>query len=337
MNLSDIPTAGNRTTVCLFDGWGNKISESITADGQTMTTTYTYDYRNRLISTTNPLGNISTITYDALGNKIAECGFDGTETTYDYDLRGRLLSQSTPINTLSVAQKQYAYDNIGRVIQEKQSTQPDSSTAVTWRTTAYAYDSMDRVTDIYVPAKQAGAEHTHYVYDAAGNLTHIYTGILTSAASPVYTDYALVKHNYDSYGRKISTVDALGQTESYTYGINDKCISETTNDGKVIMYTYDEQGNEIARKVSLGDTVLSTQSTQYDGLGRLISQSEGGDTKSYVYVKNQLTTVTEAVNGNTTSAIAYTYNARGLRTGYTLTVGEWSRTARPIPTIRCAG
>src|SRR5207247_7576676 len=50
-----------------YDARGNRTS--VRAAGQLTPTTYTYDLANRLLSETNPMGQVTSFTYDAAGNR----------------------------------------------------------------------------------------------------------------------------------------------------------------------------------------------------------------------------------------------------------------------------
>lgn len=129
-----------------------------------------------------------------------------------------------------------------------------------------------------------------------------------------------MQHTYDAYGRKAGTTDSLGISESYTYDVNDLVIAATGRDGKTTVYTYDGFGHELSAIVSSGETVLDSRSATCDGMGRILTQVGDGLTISYTYSNELLTAITET-GGAVASSTAYTYNARGQRTGYTLTIG----------------
>jgi YD repeat-containing protein len=78
------------------------------------TTTYTYDILGNLLSITDALGNVTTMTYDSLGRKIFMHDPDMGNWTYEYDAVGNLVRQ-----TDAKGQNIYfSYDPLNRVTEK---------------------------------------------------------------------------------------------------------------------------------------------------------------------------------------------------------------------------
>lgn len=87
---------------------GNRISKSVTENGQTVTTSYEYNSRNQL--TTETVNGQDTIySYDANGNLVKKSGVAGNET-YKYDVYNRLVKYSLDDGSKS---ESYTYDAEG--------------------------------------------------------------------------------------------------------------------------------------------------------------------------------------------------------------------------------
>ena len=91
-----------------YDKVGNRISRSVTENGQTVTTSYEYNSRNQL--TTETVNGQDTIySYDANGNLVKKSGVAGNET-YKYDVYNRLVKYSLDDGSKS---ESYTYDAEG--------------------------------------------------------------------------------------------------------------------------------------------------------------------------------------------------------------------------------
>ncbi|MHC4867987.1 MAG: hypothetical protein ACYTEX_28280, partial [Planctomycetota bacterium] len=118
-------------------------------DGGTAATTYyTYDGLGRRTKTIDPGGNVTGITYDAMGRATRREQDDDnplagepnlvTATEYQYDSLGRLAKQIDAPNDANVTQERvYAYDALGSRVKE---TGPDGIEST------YTYDALGRLT-----------------------------------------------------------------------------------------------------------------------------------------------------------------------------------------------
>jgi len=141
-----------------YDKAGNLISQTNTSTD--VTTTYTYDYRNRLTEVTQGGTVIATYTYDALNNRIGvkDQGtqtwtvYDGTNPYADFNgsgtLQQRYLSGAGVIN--------------GAVVDEILARTSSGGTTA-W----YLTDKLGSVRDI---VSSSGSELDHIVYDSFGNI-----------------------------------------------------------------------------------------------------------------------------------------------------------------------
>jgi YD repeat-containing protein len=167
-------------------------------------------------------------------------------------------------------------------------------------TTSYAYDGLNRLSDLTHTAGAATLIGNHYQYNDANNMTswanasgnHAYgydaVDRLTSATNSAQPSE---NYSYDSVGNRT----ASHLSASYAYQPFNKLTSTITGS-----YTYDNNGNLISRTDSLGTTTFSwneenqltqvslpsglTVSYKYDGLGRRIQRTtSAGADERYVY------------------------------------------------------
>jgi YD repeat-containing protein len=118
-----------------------------------VTTTYTYDSLNRLLSRATPGEPTVSFTYTATGKRHTMTDASGT-TTYNYDGMDRLTSKQTPEGTLS-----YTYDAAGNLASIASSNASGASMS-------YAYDSLNRLSSVV----DSRLGTTTYTYDGASNL-----------------------------------------------------------------------------------------------------------------------------------------------------------------------
>jgi len=87
----------------------------INADGaaEVSTVSYTYEPFGNLATTTDALGNVTTLGYDLLGRKTALNDPDMGSWSYGYDNLGQLLSQTNAKGQVATM----SYDVLGRMTQ----------------------------------------------------------------------------------------------------------------------------------------------------------------------------------------------------------------------------
>jgi len=150
------------------------------------TTLYAYDCLGNLTSTTDTLGNSTTITYDTLGRKTAMDDPDMGTWTYEYDVLGNLIAQTDTKGQVI----EFEYDDINRLTEKSFS---DGSTPVN-----YTYDdpiipnSKGRLTK----ANYAQVGDTKFEYDNLGRE-------VKSTKKIESIDYQ-VQRSYDAMSRLVS-------------------------------------------------------------------------------------------------------------------------------------
>ena len=115
-----------------------------------LSTTYTYDAWNRLVTTNESTGYCSgSMTYDRNGNVLTSTDANGYVTTNTYDALNRVVSSETKTGNRSkdISKSTY-YNNMGQV----------SRTVCNGQTTWYTYDLMGRL------IQESGTQFTGYYY-----------------------------------------------------------------------------------------------------------------------------------------------------------------------------
>jgi RHS repeat-associated protein/uncharacterized repeat protein (TIGR01451 family) len=281
------------TTISSMDAKGDIVQIDEVFSGKTLTTKFTYDDLGHVLSTTDPLGNVTRATYDAAGSPLTLTEPDGGTWTFTYNSCEQLTSITDPSGhqvdilsydtygdlikkTIPGGMTTYTYGSTGLLISDIDPRGRTTSygydaaghvTRVTGpdgRTTVYAHDAEGRTTSVTDPA---GATTT-FAYDAAGNLTS-YVDALGHGQT-----YA-----YDALGRAITVGDALGHATTYTYDGGGRITSTVDRNGKTTGFSYDQSGNLTA--VTLPDG--SSLSCTYDPLGRLTDANDASETLHFVY------------------------------------------------------
>lgn len=357
-----------RVTKHVYDAWGNETStianctttgtaapspfNSCTAAGthdvQTnVTSTYAFDQLTTAgkaglaTSSTDPVGNTTTSTYDALGRQLTEV-FPGDTTipadtrTTTYDELGNTLTSTeawTPLGGGSGVSRStiHAYDLANR---ETAATDPSGIVTTT------SYDASGDPVDLSESAVETtvsysglrlpttiirgGTVDTERTYDSFGNelvtdpadgvsvtRTFTYTGLERTSTIPSPTGDITTTHVYDPLGEELSIAEPAGTTIN-TYDRAGRLKTMTKAAG-VTTYTYDRAGNQV----SVLDPAGIVTTTTFDPLDR-----------ATVTVANDVATPTLPSQDVTTKTW---YNAAGTPVAATDAKGVSSRS---IPNVR---
>ena len=338
--LTTVAAPGSIDTSYTYDNAGNLKTRT---DDNNHITTYSYDDANRLAEILSPEGQQWHYAYDANGNfaKLTDANGNATTTVGDgvtdftYDVINRLTAIDYSGTTPDASFTYNANSNLASMIDAL-------------GTETYTYDDHDRLTGI-----ARGSETFSYGYDAVGNVTSrtypdgtsiAYTfdddSLLDTVASGgATTDYAydptgnvvetlLPASNghrelraYDRAGRLTEVANKKGTDvlSSFTYILDDtgNPTSVTTPDG-VTTYGYDPLDRlESVCFDALCDTLGSSISWTYDGVGNRLSEVRRTATTTYTYddadrlltsiVGGTTTNYSHDDNGNMTAAGALTY------------------------------
>jgi RHS repeat-associated protein len=288
-------------TVTGYDGDGRVTSvtqPSYTPPGGspvTATTNYAYDGDGNLVQVTDPAKNVTSYTYDALGDQTSETDpqLPGQSApgvwTYSYDAAGELLSATDPLHNTTQATYDYfgdqatatdgrsntthfQHDYLGDVTQ---ATTPDgvvtkstydhlgelTSTADSYGdTTGYAYNHLGQISQVNNP----DTSFAQYGYDPAGSLTSIAD---YSAAPPGQGSTLLRSESfgYDPDGNPTSVRDWSGNTTTDSYNAAGELTSQvqpvTASTSDTTGYRYDQAGNQTSITGGNGNTTWTTYNT----------------------------------------------------------------------------
>jgi RHS repeat-associated protein len=262
---------------------------------------YTYDSANRLL-TADDNGTIGlpqvtlTYGYDPAGNRTSMDDSLGGLTSYTYDVRNELVTLTLSGTGVTPERADFGYDAAGRMT--TLTRYADLAGGTVAQTSAYAYDSLGRVTGIADKTSGGATDVSYgYQYDSAGRVT-----------------------------QETRTWSTGSDTLTYGYTDNNQLISVTHSNSSLAneSFNYDANGNRnTGGSMPESDNRLATDGTYnyvYDGVGNLISKTQisSGDETVYTYDDhNRLTEVDSVVGGVTTVLATYAYDALDRRIGMT--------------------
>ena len=268
-----------------YDTYGNNTAVSITSGSVSMTSSaaYTSD-GNRLSTTTDAAGGVTTYSYDANTNVLLSVQYpngSGTTTTYSYDSMYRLASASASTGTQTLSAS-YTYSD-------------DMLTSITTGSTTYnfAYGNFALRTSIKVGSTTlatysytsrnnylqklayGNGDSVQYAYDTLGRVT-----------KQTYEDGDTVTYKYDNSGALATVTDsATGRTTTYYYDFTDrlmKYVESASGFSHSVGYTYDALNNLTALVEVINGTSRTT-SYVYDDDNRVTSVTNGSAVRSYTY------------------------------------------------------
>lgn len=283
-NLKTQTTPDNVTTTYTYDKLNRQTGISQpgvdeAGNAVEITSTSTYNWEGKTLTTTDAKGNTTIYEYSQIGNLVKVKDAKEGVTVYGYDRAGRRITEVSPQNydpAKSLDQMnriQYDYDAMDRVIAKKDNyMDPKTEQWMTLYTRTMKYDDMGRVLkELDALGYEAGTGATieeridtgygkRYTYDLAGNLLTMTDPVSEQRGLP-YT----VKNEYDALGRK---------------------ISETNANGVITLYTLDDAGNATSVTVKKHSEAAEKQlkGYTYDLAGRLLSETDAnGNVVEYGY------------------------------------------------------
>jgi len=265
--------------------------------------TNTYNDDSKLSSTISDAGLTTSFTYDETNKLVTATDANSKITKTYYDDKSRLKKQVDPLNNYV----EYTYGN-----EPSPLTVRDKNN----HTTTYAYDSNGNNTSITYPdSKQITKQfnNLNQVTQVSDNRYGITPKVTTNSYD---TNGNLLSQNeagitntytYNSQGGLLTSVDGRGATSTYSRNTFGNKSSETSATGNTTTYTYDNLG----RVTQILDPSNKTKAYTYDSNNNVLTSDDGSGTTTNIYsVDNKLTKSTSPDN----KSIEYTYNSNGSQT-----------------------
>jgi RHS repeat-associated protein len=255
-----------------YDANGNRTA---IMDGNHNPAYLTYDKLNRLLTSTDALGNTRTLEYDAAG-RLTKATEGGKDTEYDYDNLDRRIKITDAEGGIA----QFAYDLNGNMT---------SVTDPNGHTTTFSYDALNR----RISETDALGRTVRSTYDNAGNLASRLDAraYLTNFAwtpthrltTIAYPDATTVGFAYDENGNR-TTMSGPEGTTAWAYDVLDRITAVTDPFTNQVGYGYDATSNRTAIHY---DYPANTKTATYtfDDAGRMATVADwaGHDPFTYHY------------------------------------------------------
>ncbi|MFZ5968694.1 MAG: RHS repeat-associated core domain-containing protein [Bacillota bacterium] len=230
----------------VWDYAGNLTKTEVLNTNGYDTTTYAYDYRNKLIEkvepyTSNEVKKRTSYRYDKVGNLLNETILKQGESctsVYTYDGLGRILTKTDALGNTA----RYAYDETGNLAKEVDARYLQTSFAAA-PGIEYAYDELNRLIKT-IAFDGTNREVIGYKeYDSRGNVTKEADGEGYNAGAPS----ASIGNVYE--------YDALNRVSKY---ISAQTFADNQKNGGNLFnkkYTYDGMGNVLIEEDGLGNKI----------------------------------------------------------------------------------
>ena len=271
---------------------------------------------NRLTSITNPSGETTTFTYDALGRRTSMTHDNGVVTNYSYDAASQLLSLVHQLGATTINSFNYTYDKVGN-----RETKTDNN-----GTANYSYDTLNRLVQATNPIPTNPLES--FTYDDVGNrVDSNQNGLSTFNDANQLEGDANFTYQYDNNGNQIQKTDKITSAFTlYEYDAEDRLIRVVRDDGSIVNYKYDGLGRRIEKEVDTvvtkyiydnedilleldGSNNIIARYTHGPGIDEPLVMERGG--ASFFYHADGLTSITDLTDTAGTVAQAYTYSSFG--------------------------
>jgi RHS repeat-associated protein len=287
--IATVTDPNSGVTTWNYDGSG-RLSNIVNANSQTQVS-YTYDSADRIRTKTDSEGYVLTYDYDNLDRVTKITYPDGTTDLNDYTFQS-----GTYAGTASLELRKHT-DRLGRV-------------------TTYGYDADQRMTSVTEPTSGTGTRTTNYAYyengtlksitDANSNVTSWDIDIESRPTVKHYADASTETYTYETTTSRVKSIkDALNQTKTFAYGLDDRMTG----------ITYTGAVNTTPNVTFAWDTYFPRLSSMADGLG----------TTNYAYTAigtNGALKLSSIDGPYSNDAIGLTYDALGRMSGRNITGGN---------------
>jgi RHS repeat-associated protein len=269
----------------------NPVSYAYYASSTVMTdvngnTVYEFTDRSglkRLTKVTDPLGHVTSYSYDAAFNPASETDALNRTTQYGYDAQGNVISVIDPAGGTSRA----AYEPVYNM--------PTSLTDPLNRTARLSYDAKGNLTQATDPQGNS----TSLGYDQYGHVTSVKDPLNQTS-----------QFTYDaSNGALASVTDPLSQTAQFRTDALSRVVQNTDPKGKVTKFGYDQAGDLLqVTDAMAGKTYFDYMPGRTDKLLDRVTDALGHST-SFAYDKQgRLLSVTNALGQS--SSVSYDQKGR---------------------------
>lgn len=307
--VNQVKNDNEQSTLYYYNGFG-EVTKQISPDSGT--TNYTYNQSGQMTKKSQVGGSIIDYTFDALG-RIKTQDDSQVTRTYHYDAGSYRKGRLYYVTDNSGNTTTYFYDKIGNVTQKR------SLIANRTYNQYYVFNNMNRQTQTTYPS----GHKVNTQYNLAGKASKVTYQNGTSIQNVVYNvkyrPFGPIKSFTYGNGasRAISHDKDYRTTKIYTSGIqNLDYIFDTQNNIKDIINGQDSNLTQAFIYDSENRLTRATANNQldnytYDKVGNRLTYSENlGQTETYSYTSNKLSSISQSGSG----AETFVYNSNGQTT-----------------------
>ncbi|MFV8638620.1 LysM peptidoglycan-binding domain-containing protein [Ralstonia pseudosolanacearum] len=337
-----------RAAIATASGTGSLASLLPAGDAADIRDFYYYDGHGRLVGHVDGEGYLTESVYDANGNLTQSIRYAnrangpvGADSTLDGLRPARSVEDQISMNT---------WDGLNRL---KSQTNTEGTVA------QYAYDSVGHIVSTVTAAGSADQRTVLVRYDALGRVSAqlsargaaLITGSETSEQlEAIWSQYA-TQYSYDEAGRRISATDPNGNQSLFYYDSDGRLLYTVNALGEVQERQYDAFGNlasstsygarlsadalagmqggvlngggksrplekAFAALKKAGGVLNSTTRYTYNAINELVSTTDanGGVTTTTYDVFGEVVSSTQSIDGTHSVTTTRSYDRRGLRT-----------------------
>ena len=336
-NLTAVADPNNRTTTFDYNKRRQPTNSVADTGGIAATTSAIYDNQARTAAVTAPAHNgpqraQASTTYSPTDKlrleklnavTVAETTYDSRDwaatakdasnrvTTFIRKANGDLREAQRPASRTSI----FAYDGDHRLTQ---TTNPGANTGPRVETFAYGTSASDlprtlttEADNINVTREFDAKGQLRFVTDRRANVFEFRYDALGRRTKGIVPGGATTTAAFTRNGRISTHTEPSGDTATFTYhGTTGRLQNVSYTGGATVNYTsYDNNGNVL----SLNENGTNTITRTYDGLNRVTSYTEAGNTIGYRYYPNGKLAKLIYPGGSESGAghVEYLYNADG--------------------------
>ncbi len=257
----------------------------------------TYDDRDNLLTSTDPLGAVTSYTYDERGHRIAQTDALGNTFRFETDAAGLQVRAVDPRGSVVTVRRNafgrvvHIEDPVGGTVRQEW----DPEGRLLWREGAdggretWSYDAEGNLTS----HRDAGGFVTAFEYGAFD--------LPSARTDPDGTRYRFL---HDAELRLVGVINPRGDEWSYRYDAAGRLTGETDFNGRRLGYVLDPTGHQVQRTDGTGRTVRLIR----DAAGRVVTaRTDAGDVTTLRH--DMAGRLIEAVNSG--SKVTYGYDALG--------------------------
>jgi YD repeat-containing protein len=278
------------------NGGAEKVTLSYAEPGEVMVTDalgdteqVEFNQAGEVARTVDPLGNVSSFSYDPASLLLTQItDLQGETWTYSYDTAGNLASATDALGQT----RSFTYGVDNRLT---------AMTDAAGNTTSYSYDSSGNLlattlpdgatsTSTFNPLGEpityvnAGGQSISSAYNAHGQLTQ-----------ETFSDGTSYSYAYDSHGDLITATGASGTT-TFTYNSADELTKVSYPGGDFLQFTLNAAGERTRMVDQTGFTV----NYQYTATGQLAGLTDAAGNAIVAYTYNSVGRLVRTDNGNVT-------------------------------------